>query len=105
MSPAQPAKPPEHIYDRNPDTVTRTIAGETFILAIRGKLANLERMYVLDAVSQAIWEQIDGTRPVAAIVSHITDRFDVEYDTALHDTATFLKELEGLGLVSLRATT
>ncbi|MEO0812762.1 MAG: PqqD family protein, partial [Myxococcota bacterium] len=95
MSPAQPANPPERVYERNPDTVTRTIAGETFILAIRGKLANLERMYVLDEVSQAIWDGLDGTRPVSAIVSHITDQFDVEYDTALHDTATFLKELEG----------
>lgn len=93
--------PAERIYARNPDTATRTIAGETFIIAIRGELASLENMYVLDEVGVLIWNGLDGKRDLAALVAQITDTFEVEPDTALQDAEAFLEELRERKLVHL----
>ncbi|MEM6731854.1 MAG: PqqD family protein [Myxococcota bacterium] len=90
---------PTRVYRRNPDTATRPIAGETFILAIRGELASLERMFVLDDVGLTIWNSLDGNRELRAVVAQITDNFDVDHDTAMNDVVEFLEGLRESGLV------
>ena len=99
---AETALEPAGVYRKNPDTVTRTISGETFIVAIRGKLASLDRMYVLDEVGRLVWDALDGKNDVAAIVAQVTDVFEVDRDTAHRDVVGFLEKLRELELVQMK---
>ncbi|MEO0460213.1 MAG: PqqD family protein [Myxococcota bacterium] len=92
------------IYVRSQDTVTRTIAGETFIIAIRGELANMEKMFVLDDVGRVIWNLIDGKHSARMIAERLTEEFDVNVETASRDTDELLNRLAELNLVQTGVT-
>ncbi|MEO0594004.1 MAG: PqqD family protein [Myxococcota bacterium] len=94
----------DRVYSRSEDTVTRTIAGETFIIAIRGELANMEKMFVLDEVAQVIWSLIDGKRSARTIAQQLTEEFDVDVETASRDTDELLHRLAELNLLHTETT-
>ena len=79
--------------------VCRHIAGETIIVPIRGKLADLQRIYVLDPVGETIWEQLDGSNTLAEVLEHILQTYDVEPERAEADLEAFVSELVEVGLV------
>ncbi|MEM6531940.1 MAG: PqqD family protein [Myxococcota bacterium] len=87
------------VFQKNPDTATRDIAGETFIVPIKGDVASMDRMYVLDAVGVLLWNSIDGERSVDEIVALVTDTFDVDAHTARTDAVEFLSGLVAEKLV------
>jgi hypothetical protein len=79
--------------------VSRHIAGETIIVPIRGKLANLERIYVLDPVAEYIWGQLDGKKSLNQVLEGILGTFDVEREQAAVDLEAFVSELLDADLV------
>jgi hypothetical protein len=79
--------------------VARHIAGETIIVPIRGRLADLQCIYVLDPVGEYIWQQLDGERPLHQILDGILATFDVERERACRDLEAFVEELFDAGLV------
>jgi hypothetical protein len=81
------------------NVVRREIAGEVFLIPIRGRLADLQRLYVMDPVGDWIWEHLDGTRSRDEMVSVIRDRFSVEPDQAAADLDDFMQELWEAGLL------
>lgn len=89
----------DELYQRSPNTVTRTIAGETFIVTIRKNVANMDRLFVLDEVSGFIWERFDGQHTLTEIAHKLTQEFEVELDQASHDVHTFAAELEEFDLL------
>ncbi|MBU1694433.1 MAG: PqqD family protein [Verrucomicrobia bacterium] len=86
-------------YHQNADIVTRRIAGETLLVPIRQHLADLQRIYVLDEVGEAIWGALDGNRDAEQIASLLAEDFDVAGETALADVRAFCRELLEAGLV------
>ncbi len=87
------------VYERSADTVTRRIAGETFIVTIKREIANMDRLYVLDEVSDFIWSLLDGERTLAEIVAKVTEEFEVEAERAASDLREFVEELESVKLI------
>lgn len=87
------------VYERSPDTVTRRIAGETFIVTIKREIANMDRLYVLDEVSDFIWSRFDGKRTLADIAEQVTAEFDVDEARAATDLREFVEELESVRLI------
>jgi len=87
-----------------PDVVRRTVAGETILVPIKGKLADLQRVYVLNEVADFVWERLDGKHTVDAICAEACDTYDVPTDEVTEDVVTFLGELTGHGLVEEVAT-
>jgi hypothetical protein len=81
------------------NVVRREIAGEVFLIPIRGRLADLHRLYVMDPVGDWIWEHLDGTRSRDEMVSVIRDRFSVDPDQAAADLDDFIQELWEAGLL------
>jgi hypothetical protein len=81
------------------EVLRREIAGEVFLVPIRGKLADLQRLYVLDPVGDCIWEHLDGTSSREEMVSVIVDRFCVEPEEAAADLDGFIEELWEAGLL------
>jgi hypothetical protein len=82
----------EKIYRRNEDIVTRKIAGELFLVPIRGKIADMQRIFTLNPVAEYIWQEIDKQN-LHEIREGILARFDVEEERAEADIREFIAEL------------
>lgn len=87
------------IFSRLPDIVPRQIAGETILVPVRGELARLQQLFVLDEVGEHIWNLIDGARGTESLLSAVVKTFEVDVDTAREDLVEFLSDLEDAGLV------
>ena len=87
------------IYRVKGEVVARQIAGEELLVPIRGRLADLQRVFALDPVAAFIWKQMDGTRDLTAILKGVLDDFDVEEPRARKDLEMFVSQLEEAGLV------
>ena len=80
--------------------MSRSIAGETLIVPIRGKLADMQRIFVLDSsVAQYIWHHLDGKKSLNEIRDGIVADFDVEEKQAETDLQEFIGELLDAGLI------
>ncbi len=88
------------VYSRRPEMVVREIAGEVLLVPVRGKLAQLQRIFVLNPVGAYIWQQLDGERDLEAIRQGIVESFEVASTDAETDLLEYLGELEEAGLVS-----
>jgi hypothetical protein len=90
----------EAVYDRDQRLVTRTIANETFVVPVEGELADLQKLFVLEGVGRFIWDQLDGQRTLAEVKTAVTERFDVDDDTAAADCLAFIGELKEARLIA-----
>lgn len=88
------------IYARAPDVVPRRIAGETILVPIRGEMARLQALFVLNAVGEEIWNLLDGRRTVADVCAEIARTFEADEATVFEDLEEFLADLAESGLVT-----
>ncbi len=79
--------------------VAREIAGEVILVPVRGKLAQLKRVFVLNPVGAHIWGQLDGDRDLATIHRGIVEAFEVTDAQAEVDLFEFIGSLEEADLV------
>ena len=79
--------------------MSREIAQETILVPIRGKLADMEKIFSLDHVAEYIWQQLDGEKSLKQICDGVLDIFDVEKDEAESDISEFICELSEAGLI------
>jgi hypothetical protein len=79
--------------------VTRRIAGETLILPVTGHVANLDSIYVMNAVGSRIWDLLAAPTPIDRIADTLADEFDVSAERASADVAEFLNVLSERGLI------
>jgi hypothetical protein len=89
----------DRIFIRNEDIVTRRIAGELFLVPVKGKLADMERIFTLTAVAEYVWDRLDGQRSLDEIRKDVVGRFDVGEEQADSDIREFIAELIEAGLI------
>jgi hypothetical protein len=89
----------EKIFIRNQDVVSRKIAGELFLVPVKGKLADMEQIFTLTSVAEYIWGRIDGQRSLDDIRNDVVGQFDVGQEQAESDIREFVAELEEAGLI------
>jgi hypothetical protein len=82
--------------------VSRKIVGETILVPITGKLADLQRVFALNPVAEFIWERLDGKRRLAEIRDDIVVAFEVAPQRAEDDLLELVSELLEEGLVTER---
>ena len=80
--------------------VERTVAEETFLLPVKGALANTVEMFALSEVGEFVWSRVDGTRGVPELVAEVLRDFDVAEDQAQADVSEFVAQLQAYGLLS-----
>jgi hypothetical protein len=83
---------------RKDGVVQREVAGEMFLVPIRGHLADLQELFVLNEVGRWLWDHIDGVRSVEDLVTGVVGGFDVDEETARRDTEVFAGRLVEAGL-------
>ncbi len=89
-------------FRKSDDIVSRNIAGETIIVPIRGKLADMQRIFVVSSVAEYIWQNLDGKKSLDEICDTIVVDFDVNKDQANADLQEFVGQLLEAGLVAER---
>ena len=87
------------VFRKEDRIVSRFIAGETILVPIRGELADMQRIFVLDEVGEYIWKRMDGVTSLAEIRDGILADFEVEKDRADSDVEEFIGELLGANLI------
>jgi hypothetical protein len=88
------------ILSHNPDVVTREIAGETMLVPVKGKLAHLQQVFVLEGVGAHIWSQLDGVRSLQEVLDSVLDEYEVTREVAQADLLALAGELLEAGLVT-----
>ena len=79
--------------------VHREVAGEVFLVPVRGRLADLQDFFVLNETGAFLWPLLDGTRSEADLVEALTAEFEVEPGAAAADVQDFLRRLSEAGLL------
>jgi len=87
------------IYKKKENIVTRDIAGETLLVPVHGKLADMQKIFALDSVAAFIWEKLNGKTALQEICEAVSTHFDVNPNQAEADTREFVRELLDAGLV------
>ena len=86
-------------YRRNTDVVSRQVLGERLLVPIRGQLADLQQVFMLNPVAESIWQQLDGEHDLAAIRDGIVAEFEIGAEQAEADLMEFVAQLRDAGLI------
>lgn len=87
------------VYRKKGNIVTRDIAGETILVPVCGKLADMQQLFSLNDVGRFIWERIDGQTNLEAIRLGIMDSFEVKREESEADLTDFISRLMESGLI------
>ena len=80
-------------FKKADEIVSRSIAGETLLVPIRGKLADMQRIFALNPVGEYIWKRLDGEKPLGEIRNEVLSHFDVDREEAENDIQAFISDL------------
>jgi len=86
-------------FQQDSDTVTREVAGQMLLVPVRGRLADMQNLYVPEGVGEFIWGRLETPQSEEELLTAILDEFDVEREEAARDLGVFLSELTDRGLV------
>jgi hypothetical protein len=79
--------------------VTRSIADETVVVPVRGRLAQLQNLYVLSEVGRHLWDEIDGERSIETLRQSVLSAYEVTEEQADRDLVEFFGTMVEAGLV------
>lgn len=91
------------VYGPRGEAILRCLAGEWFLVPIRTTPADFRAIFSVNEVGAVIWEELDGSRPLDAILGVVLGRFDAPAEDAARDLLAFVEQLEGAGLVERKA--
>jgi hypothetical protein len=86
-------------FTKKGEMVTRSIAGETLIVPVRGKAGDLDAIFNLNEAGSFIWERIDGHNSIGQIIEALCSEFEVAREEAAKDVLEFAGALEAAGLI------
>jgi len=89
----------KEVYKKKSDIVYRKVAGETILVPVSGRLADMQRIFALNPVGEFIWDKLDGSRSLQQISDDIQRFFDVTGEEANADLEGFIAELLKEGLI------
>ena len=92
----------EEVLVRSQAVVSRTVAGETLIVPVRGKVGDLASIYSFNETGTLIWRLLETPTTLTAIVYAMARQFEVTHERAEFDTVRFVREMLSVGLVEVR---
>lgn len=90
----------DRIYQKKSDIVFRQIADQALLVPIKGKVADMQRIFMLNGVADFVWQQLSGENPVTSICRRVEENFDVTAPQARQDVCEFIGQLLDLDLIS-----
>jgi len=86
-------------YERDPNVVSREIAGEQILVPIRKQAADMAAIYVLNATGARIWQLLDGQRSLGDVQDALIQEYDVDPEAAWVDIVELVGRLRDLGML------
>ena len=87
------------IYKKTHEIIDRTVAGETILVPLRGKLVDMQKIFALNPVGDFIWQRLDGQQTAADICRQACAVFDGDQKTIENDVNAFLGDLIAAELI------
>jgi len=87
------------VIRRGDGIATRLIADETLLVPFKGTLASLQQIFALSPVAAFVWQRIDGTATLDAILADVLGTFEVDRERAWADLQELIAGLRAAGLV------
>jgi coenzyme PQQ synthesis protein D (PqqD) len=88
-------------YARADHIVSRRVAGESILVPLASRGADIQAIYDLNPAGAFIWEQLDGSHTGAEVVRLLTEAFEVEADQAAADYLAFVGQLLSLSVIRI----
>jgi hypothetical protein len=81
-------------YGPSEDVVVREIEGEIVIVPLTSGIGDMEdELFTLNETGRAIWDRIDGSRPVSSVIRDLAAAYDAPAGTIEADVVGLLQEL------------
>jgi hypothetical protein len=90
----------DYCYQKDPDMVSREIAGEVILVPIRRNVGDLESVYTLNETAALAWTLFDGSHTVNQIQDQIISEYEVDEDEAEQDLNELIQQLEEIGAIA-----
>lgn len=90
------------MYQASPDYISRTIAGETVLIALNDPQAG-NNLMMLNETGAFLWEQLREPKSTGDLLRAAQDTFDAPVDVIRTETENFIKSLVKLGLIIERS--
>jgi len=87
------------VYRKRGELVCREIGGETVVVPVAGKLADLDKVYCMEPVARFIFDLIDGEKALSAIRAAVLAEYEVTPEEAERDLLEFVGQLREAGLI------
>jgi hypothetical protein len=78
---------------RSASVVTRKTGNEYVLVPVTDNIADMDSVYTLNETGAFIWEQIDGSRTIAGLITLLTGEFDIDNGSATADVLDFLTKM------------
>ena len=83
-----------NIYKPSEDVVAREVQGEFIIIPITSGIGDLEdEIFSLNETGRAIWDKLDGKKPLKDIAKELKSEFDAEKGEIEKDVLGITEEL------------
>ena len=92
----------EQVFVRSQSVVSRTVAGETLIVPVRGRVGDLASIYSFNETGSLIWNALEKPTALCEIVDAMAQEFQVTREQAECDAVRFVNEMSSVGLVEVR---
>jgi hypothetical protein len=86
------------VFRKSDNIVSRKIAGELFLVPIRGNVADMQRIFTLNPVAEYVWHKLDKNT-LHDICDEVVSSFEVEREQAESDIRDFITELLETNLI------
>ena len=84
----------DKVYTPAEDVVVQEIEGEVVIFPLVSEIGDIEdELFTLSETSRGIWERIDGSKPLAAVVRELAEDCDGPPGIIEGDVVCILEEL------------
>lgn len=87
------------VYRHGKDIVLRKVAGQVLLVPIRGTIAEMEELFVLEGVGGVVWDMLDGRHTLDEVIDGVANAHEVARDQAVTDVAEFIGTLVAAGLI------
>jgi hypothetical protein len=85
---------------RQDNVIARKVAGEAILVPIRGNMADMQKLFILEGIGEFVWERLDGRATLGEIRDAVVKEFQVTAEQAEKDIEAFVSELRAADLVS-----
>ena len=84
----------DKVYAPSEDVVVREIEGEVVIVPLVSGIGDMEdELFTLNETGRDIWEKINGSKPLAAVVRELAEEYDAPAGLIEGDVVGLLEEL------------